>query len=83
MTSLVELERLDLERVVTRLEAAKAKGQHDGKLGALDGGKSKLTRRLKYEGEYAVEAISWMLGLGRSTLYKYLGEDMREWSEKR
>ena len=31
-------------------------------------------RRLKAEGEHSVEEICQMLGVGRSTLYRYLGE---------
>lgn len=38
----------------------------------LNEGKAKLARRLKDEGEHSVEEICSMLGVGRSTLYRYL-----------
>lgn len=56
------------------LEAAKARGRHGGRPRALDEGKVKLARRLKDEGEHSVEDICSMLGVGRSTLYRYMGE---------
>lgn len=60
------------------LEAAKARGRHGGRPRALDGGKAKLARRLKDEGEHSVEEICSMLGVGRSTLYRYLGKRGQE-----
>lgn len=65
---------LILERTMAGLEAAKAKGRHGGRPRALDEGKAKLARRLKDEGEHSVEEICSILGVGRSTLYRYLAE---------
>ena len=74
--AVAEFERdLILERTMAGLEAAKARGRHGGRPRALDEGKAKLARRLKDEGEHSVEEICSMLGVGRSTLYRYLGED--------
>ncbi len=72
---MAEFERdLILERTIAGLEAAKARGRHGGRPRALDEGKAKLARRLKDEGEHSVEEIRSMLGVGRSTLYRYLNE---------
>lgn len=76
--AVAEFERdLILERTMAGLEAAKARGRHGGRPRALDEGKAKLARRLKDEGEHSVEEICSMLGVGRSTLYRYLGSDDR------
>lgn len=76
--AVAEFERdLILERTMAGLEAAKARGRHGGRPRALDEGKANLARRLKDEGEHSVEEICSMLGVGRSTLYRYLGEDGR------
>jgi DNA invertase Pin-like site-specific DNA recombinase len=56
------------------LEAAKARGRRGDMPRALDEGKARLARRLKDEGEHSVGEICSMLGVGRSTLYRYLGE---------
>ena len=40
----------------------------------LDESRAKLARRPKGEGEHSVEEICEMLEVGRSTLYRYLGE---------
>lgn len=73
--AVAEFERdLILERTMAGLEAAAARGRHGGRPSALDEGKAKLARRLKDEGEHSVEEICSMLGVGRSTLYRYLGE---------
>lgn len=65
---------LILERTMAGLEAARARGRHSGRPRALDHGKAKLARRLKDEGERSVEEVCSMLGVGRSTLYRYLGK---------
>ena len=49
-----------------------------GRLRVLDKNKANLARRLKDEGEHSVEEICSMLGVGRSTLYRYLEEDVSE-----
>ncbi len=58
-------------------EEERARGRRGGRPRALDENKAKLARRLKGEGEHSVEEICEMLGVGRSTLYRYLGEDGR------
>ena len=74
--AVAEFERdLVLERTVAGLEAARARGRRGGRPRALDESKAKLARRLKAEGEHSVEEICSMLGVGRSTLYRYLAED--------
>ncbi len=74
--AVAEFERdLILERTMAGLEAAKARGRHGGRPRALGEGEAKLARRLKDEGEHSVEEICSMLGVGRSTLYRYLGSD--------
>ena len=74
--AVAEFERdLILERTMAGLEAAKARGRHGGRPRALDEGKAKLAQRLKNEGEHSVEEICSMLGVGRSTLYRYLSEN--------
>ena len=40
----------------------------------LDESRAKLARRSKGEDEHSVEEICAMLEVGRSTLYRYLGE---------
>ncbi|MDP9439788.1 MAG: recombinase family protein [Actinomycetota bacterium] len=74
--AVAEFERdLILERTMAGLQAAKARGRHGGRPRALDEGKAKLARRLKVEGEHPVGKICSMLGVGRSTLHRYLGEN--------
>ena len=74
--AVAEFERdLVLERTVAGLEAARARGRRGGRPRALDESKAKLARRLKAEGEHSVEEICSMLGVGRSTLYRYLAEE--------
>ena len=73
--AVAEFERdLILERTMAGLEAAKARGHRGGRPRALDEGKAKLARRLKEEGEHSVGEICQMLGVGRSTLYRYLAD---------
>jgi DNA invertase Pin-like site-specific DNA recombinase len=62
------------ERTMAGLEAARVRGRHGGRPRALDDDKAKLARRLKAEGDHSVGEICSMLGVGRSTLYRYLKE---------
>ncbi len=74
--ALAEFERQIIrERTMAGLESARARGRHGGRPRALDENRAKVARRLKGEGEHSVEEICSMLGVGRSTLYRYLGED--------
>ena len=71
--SIAEFEReLIRERTLAGLESARARGRHGGRPRALDENKAKLARKLKAEGAHSVEEIREMLGVGRSTLYRYL-----------
>jgi DNA invertase Pin-like site-specific DNA recombinase len=73
--ALAEFEReIIRERTMAGLEAARVRGRHGGRPRALDDDKAKLARRLKAEGDHAVGEICSMLGVGRSTLYRYLKE---------
>ncbi len=73
--ALAEFEReIIRERTMAGLESARARGRRGGRPRALDESKAKLAGRLKGEGEHSVEEICSMLGVGRSTLYRYLGE---------
>lgn len=74
--ALAEFEReIIRERTLAGLESARARGRHGGRPRALDENRARLARRLKDEGEHSVEEICSMLGVGRSTLYRYLGND--------
>ena len=74
--AVAEFERdLVLERTVAGLEVARARGRRGGRPRALDESKARLARRLKAEGEHSVEELCSMLGVGRSTLYRYLAEE--------
>lgn len=73
--ALAEFEReIIRERTLAGLESARAKGRKGGRPRSLDENKAKLAHRLKEEGEHSVEEICRMLGVGRSTLYRYLAE---------
>lgn len=75
---MTELEReIIRERTVAGLESASAKGRRGGRFRALDEKRAKLARRLRDEGVQSVEEICAMLGVGISTLYRCLGEDVR------
>ena len=77
--ALAEFEReIIRERMMAGLESAKARGRHGGRPRALDENKAKLAHRLKDEAEYSVEGLCEMLGVGRSTVYRYLGEAEKE-----
>ncbi|CAA9453517.1 MAG: Phage integrase, site-specific serine recombinase [uncultured Rubrobacteraceae bacterium] len=82
--ALAEFEReIIRERTMAGLESARARGRHGGRPRALDENRAKLARRLKSEGEHSVEEICSMLGVGRSTLYRYLGDNDGAGAEER
>jgi DNA invertase Pin-like site-specific DNA recombinase len=73
--ALAEFEReIIRERTMVGLETARVRGRHGSRPRALDDVKTKLARRLKAEGDHSVGEICSMLGVGRSTLYRYLKE---------
>lgn len=71
------------DRAMAGFKSARARGRHGGRPRALDQNKAKLARRLKGEGEQSVEEICEMLGVGRSTLYRYRGENNGGGAERR
>ena len=76
--TLTEFEReIIRERTVAGLESARAKGRRGGRPRALDEKRTELARRLRDEGVHSVEENCAMLGVGTSTLYRCLGEDVR------
>ena len=80
--ALAEFEReIIRERTVGGLESARARGRHGGRPGALDESRAKLARGLKAGGEHSVEICS-MLEVGRSTLYRCLGENNKRVAEE-
>lgn len=80
--ALAEFEReIIRERTMAGLESARAHSRHGGRPRALDESKAKLARRLKGEGEHSVDEICSMLGVGRSTLYRYLRDGAVEGGE--
>ena len=82
--ALAEFEReIIRERTMAGLESARARGRHGGRPRALDENRAKLARRLKSEGEHSVDEICSMLGVGRSTLYRDLGENTGEGTTER
>lgn len=73
--ALAEFEReIIRERTMAGLESARARGRRGGRPRVLNDGKTRLARRLKDDGEHSVEEICSMLGVGRSTLYRYLDD---------
>jgi DNA invertase Pin-like site-specific DNA recombinase len=77
--ALAEFEReIIRERTMAGLESARARGRHGGRPRVLDENRAGLARRLKREGDHSVEEICEMLGVGRSTLYRYLREEDNE-----
>jgi DNA invertase Pin-like site-specific DNA recombinase len=65
------------ERTLAGLESARARGRRGGRPRALDENKAKLARKLKNEDEHSAEEICEMLGVGRSTLYRYLVDERK------
>jgi DNA invertase Pin-like site-specific DNA recombinase len=73
--ALAEFEReIIRERTMAGLESARTRGRHGGRPRALDENRAKMARRLKAESEHSVEKICSILGVGRSTLYRYLAD---------
>lgn len=73
--SLAEFER-DIIRERTRvgLTAARARGRMGGRPKGLDAKRVEQARRLHADKENSIEDICKMMGIGRSTLYRYLSE---------
>lgn len=61
------------ERAADARAAAKARGKNTGRPPALNAAQAALARRMKEGGE-SVSTIRETLGVGRSTLYRVLGE---------
>ena len=73
-TSIAEYEReLVRERTALKLAHARKSGVKFGRPTKLNGDQAALARRMKESGETAA-TICKTLGIGRTTLYRYLGE---------
>ncbi len=74
--SLAEFERdLIKERTMAGLEAARARGRSGGRPKALDEKKLQLASRLMRSREMTVPEVCQAVGVGRTTLYRYLKPD--------
>ena len=74
LTSIAEYEReLVRERTALKLAHARKSGVKFGRPTKLNGDQAALARRMKESGETAA-TICKTLGIGRTTLYRYLGE---------
>ena len=62
------------ERTALKLEHARKSGRKFGRPGKLTADEAALARRMKSNGETAA-TICRTLGIGRTTLYRYLAED--------
>ena len=75
LMSIAEYEReLVRERTALKLEHARKSGVKFGRPAKLDADQAALARRMKESGETAA-TICKTLGIGRTTLYRYLGLD--------
>ena len=75
LMSIAEYEReLVRERTALKLEHARKSGKKFGRPAKLTGDQAALARRMKANGETAA-TICETLGIGRTTLYRYLAED--------
>src|SRR5512139_1844469 len=75
LMSIAEYEReLVRERTALKLEHARKSGRKFGRPASLTGEQAALARRMKDSGETAA-TICETLGIGRTTLYRYLAED--------
>ncbi len=74
--SLAEFERdLIRERTMAGLEAARARGRSGGRPKALDEKKLQLASRLMRSREMTIPEVCQAVGVGRTTLYRYLKPD--------
>jgi DNA invertase Pin-like site-specific DNA recombinase len=74
LMSIAEYEReLVRERTALKLEHARKSGRKFGRPAKLNGDQAALARRMKANGETAA-TICATLGIGRTTLYRYLAE---------
>ena len=65
------------ERTALNLEHARKSGRKFGRPAKLTSGQAALARRMKGDGE-TVEIICRTLGIGRTTLYRYLADSDEE-----
>jgi DNA invertase Pin-like site-specific DNA recombinase len=74
LMSIAEYEReLARERTVLKLEHARKSGRKFGRPAKLNADQAALARRMRANGETAA-IICGALGIGRTTLYRYLAE---------
>jgi DNA invertase Pin-like site-specific DNA recombinase len=80
LMSIAEYEReLVRERTALKLEHARKSGRKFGRPAKLSADQAALARRMKDNGETAA-TICKTLGIGRTTLYRYLAEDETSWA---
>ena len=63
------------ERTFAGLDAARARGKMGGRPKVMDEGKVRNARSLMADPENSVDDVCRILGVSRSTLYKYLREE--------
>lgn len=73
--ALSEFERnLIKERTRAGLEAARARGRHGGRPPKVDAEQIDLAKTLYSNKKHSIEAICKMIGVGKTTLYKYISQ---------
>ena len=76
--SLAEFERdLIRERTMAGLESARARGRKGGRPKAMDEKKAAMARTMHREQSHTVQEICETLGIGKTTLYRYLNADKK------
>jgi len=77
--ALAEFERaLIRERTQAGVNAARARGRQGGRPRKLEANKKELAVRLHRERKHTIAEICSMMGIGKSTLYNYLGEESKQ-----
>lgn len=70
-----EFERnLIKERTLAGLEAARARGHQDGRQKKLSDEQKELVKTLYANKKYSIQSIFKMVGVGKTTLYKYINK---------
>ncbi|PWY55654.1 transposon DNA-invertase [Legionella qingyii] len=73
--ALSEFERnLIKERTLAGLEAARARGRQGGRPEKLSGEQKELVRTLYANKKHSIQSICKMVGVGKTTLYKYINQ---------
>ncbi len=73
--ALSEFERnLIKERTLAGLEAARARGRQDGRPEKLNDEQKELVKTLYANKRHSIQSICKMVGVGKTTLYKYINQ---------